>query len=505
MRTILKLFVSLKSAVALISLLALLSMIGTLLPQNLEAAVYMQRYPSMGHWILALGFDDMYRSVLFQTCLWLLSLSTMLCVLTRWKSTSRKLFHRLEKVSAAEIKAMEAGRTFAGDLPDDWQKTFSDYRTDEDGTLIGLKTTGRLSLLGGMFIHIGLLAVLGGGLIGMFFGVEMSINGRRGENVVMPPLDALRAARDADRISRNARNIRTFSPNDPVLEPMRARVEELHGQYALGMASPAFSIAFDDLWIEHYEENNGPSQGIKSWNSKVRFVESARQSEPVVIKVNEPVSWQHYSFYQASWSKYYPVVRMTVNYLDGIAGWQNFQPAASFPQTLELTVNQPFRPDWASFTLVMQDFMPDFRVMDGRFVSVSNELNNPAAMIVAYDDAEKVVGRAWAFPEDRAMLASHVSSLPFLFTFVAAQPEFESTLQMTYDPGKPVVWLGCLLFTLGMVMSFYIAYREEWILVFPDGQVRIAVSGNRPAAAFVVDLDRLQQQLTNQSQESHNE
>ncbi len=501
MRTILKLFVSLKSAVALISLLALLSMIGTLLPQNLEASVYLQRYPSLGHWILAFGFDDMYRSMLFQTSLWLLSLSTMVCIMTRWKSTSRKLFRRLENVSASEIKAMETARTFAGDLPADWQKNFSDYRTDEDGTLIGLKTSGRLSLFGGMFIHVGLLAVLAGGLIGVFFGVEMSINGRRGENIVIPPLEALRAARDADRISRAARNIRTFSPNDPTLEAMRNRVEELHKQYALGMASPAFSLAFEELWIEHYDATPGQSHGIKSWNSKVRFVENGAQSEPVVIKVNEPVSWQNYSFYQASWGKYYPAVRMNVSFLDGIAGWQGFQPTASFPQTLDLTVNQPFRPDWASFTLVMQDFMPDFRVIDGRFVSVSNELNNPAAMIVAYDDAEKVVGRAWAFPEDRAMLASHVSNLPFLFTFVAAQPEFESTLQMTYDPGKPVVWIGCLLFTLGMVMSFYVAYREEWILVFPDGQVRIAVTGNRPATVFAVDLDRIQQQLTNQSQE----
>jgi cytochrome c biogenesis protein ResB len=330
----------------------------------------------------------------------------------------------------------------------------------------------------------------------------MSLHGKAGEKVVIPPLEAVRAARNADRISRNARNIRTFSPEDPSLNEMRQQVEALHKKYAEGLSSPSFSISFDELWVEHYQTPEGHYHGVKSWNSRVRFIEANQDSESVVIKVNQPVSHKDFTFYQASWSKFFPRVSMTVEHLPGISGWEDFQPPASFPLSVELTLNQPFKPDWASMTFVMQDFMPDFRVINGRFVSVSQELNNPAAMIVAFDDTEKVLGRAWAFPEDRAMLASHVSSLPILFTFVSAQPEFESTLQMAYDPGKPVVWLGCLLFTLGMIMSFYVAYREEWVLVFPDGRVRIAISGNRPAVMLARDLDRLQQSLTYTPQET---
>lgn len=502
MRTILKLLVSLKSAVALITFLTLLSMLGTFVPQNLEAAVYLQRYPTCGHWILALGFDDMFRSILYQTCLWLLSLSTLVCILTRWKSTSKRLFKRLENVEKAEIMAFAAGRTFSGDLVADWQNQYADFKTDDDGVLIGLRASGRMSLFGGMFIHIGLLAVLAGGLIGVFLGVETSLHGRKGENIVVPPLEALRAGRDADRISRVARNIRTFSPNDPRLDQMRQQVESLHKMYAEGMASPAFSVAFDELWVEYYENDEGHQKGIKSWNSRVRFIGHDSQSDAMVIKVNQPVCFKEFTFFQASWNKYYSKVRLTIEHLPGISGWLDYQPPASFPQTLELTLNQPVKPEWASFTFVMQDFMPDFRVMDGRFISVSNELNNPAAMIVAFDESEKVVGRAWAFPADRAMLASHVSSLPFLFTFDSAEAEFESTLQMAHDPGKPVVWLGCLLFTLGMIMSFYVAYREDWILVFPDGTLRIAIAGNRPAHMLVGDLDRIQRQLTHTPQET---
>lgn len=502
MRIILKLFVSLKSAVFLISILTLLSMIGTLVPQNLEAADYLRQFPKMGHWILALGFDDMYRSILFQLCLWCLSLSTLVCIMTRWQSTSKRLFNRLQNVSKAEVEAFPAAKYIETTLREDWQQYYPNFKTDEDGVQIGLRTSGKMSLFGGMCIHIGLLAVLAGGLIGVFWGVEMAIHGRRGEKVVIPPLEAIRAARDADRLSRTARNLRTFSPEDPRLNEWRQQVETLQAEYTRGMASPAFSIFFEDLWVDYYGAGAESPQGVKSWNSKVRFVENAVQSEPVVVMVNQPVTHREFTFYQASWSKYYRKIRMKIDLIENMPGWLDFKAPASFPQTLEVTVGEPIKPEWSPVTLVVQDFMPDFRVVGDRFVTVSHELNNPAARIVAFDQAGAVAGRAWAFPEDRIMLASHVSNLPFLFTFVEADPEFESGMQMTHDPGKPVVWLGCLLFTLGMIMSFYVTYREDWVLIYPNNRIKIAVGGNRPSVMLLADIKTVEAQLTATPQET---
>lgn len=506
MRIILKLMVSLKSAVALISILTLLSMIGTLIPQNLEAVEYIREYPRIGHWVLVMGFDDMYRSVLFQTCLWLLALSTVACIMTRWKSTWRKLSGRLQNVSEKEIRAFDCGRIVHRPLAENWYKYFSDQKTDENGAQICLAVSGKMSLLGGMSIHIGLLAILAGALIGMFYGVETAIRGGVGEKVVVAPLAAVRAARDADRISRDARNIRNFSPEDPRLENMRAQVEKLHQVYSEGMASPAFKIAFDELWVDYYEGPDGTNRGIKGWNSRVRFVEGDSHTEPVIVKVNQPVTHGDFTFYQASWNKTFRKIRVKVELIEGagdkLSGF--LASPASFPLILDLKLNEAVRPEWSAVDFILHDFLPDFRIIGERFVSVSQELNNPAARIGAYSDDGNIVGRAWAFPHDRVMQASHVSNMPFLFTFSGAEPEFESGMQMAYDPGKPIVWLGCLLFTLGMIFSFYIPYREDWLVVYPDGQIRLAVSGNRPATVFVADLDRLEAQLTSNSQESIN-
>jgi cytochrome c biogenesis protein len=495
MRIILKLIVSLKSAVALISLLTLLSMTGTFVPQNLEAAEYLRRYPQLGHWLIALGFDDMYRCGLFQASLWLLALSTVACIMTRWKNTVKKLRGRIAFVSGKEICASACSRKITVSSDDAWQGYFAQRRDNEDGSVFFLRATGRISLLGGMSIHLGLLAILAGALIGMFYGVETAVRGSKGEQVVVAPLEAVRAARDADRISRQARNIRSFSPEDPRLDQMRAEVEKLHHVYAEGMASPSFRVVFDELWVDHYEDADGAVKGVKGWNSKVRFIDEQGESEPVVIKVNQPVSYKDFTFYQASWNKTFRRIRVKVDMIDNASASIDdrfMAKPASFPLELELKLGEPVKPEWARVELVLHDFLPDFRIIGDRLVSVSHELNNPAARIVAYGTDGNIAGRAWAFPEDRVMQASHVSNMPFVFTFVEAEPDYESGMQMAYDPGKPVVWLGCLLFTLGMICSFYIPYREEWLILYPDRTAFVAITGNRPPTAYSADLQNLE-------------
>lgn len=503
MRTIYKIFVSLKSAVILIAILTALATLGTLVPQNLDAVEYIRHFPRIGHLLLSLGFDDMYRSAPFQTCLWLLSISTLACILTRWKSTWRKLSARLERATVREIVAYEGGRRLSGQLADSWQDDFDNVKTDENGVQIALTTTGKASLFGGMCIHIGLLLVLAGGLIGVYFAVETVIRGAKGDMVPVPPLEAVRAARDADRIARRARNIRAFSPEDPRLDEMRREIEILHEKYKAGLASPAFRIGFDDLWIENYQTPDGQNTGVKSWNSRVRFIVDGQESEPVLVMVNQPVSFGDYTFFQSSWNKFYRKVKLQADYVgDASATSQLVVDDSVFPVTVELGMKEPYKPAWSPYELAMVEFMPDFRIINERFVSISNELNNPAAMIVAYDDSSNVVGRAWAFPADRMSMAGHVTNMPFRFTFINAEAEYESGMQMAYDPGKSVVWLGCILFTLGMIMSFYIPYRECWLLVYPDGHAYITVSGNRPAKVFAEDLLQLEQKLITTDKEA---
>jgi cytochrome c biogenesis protein len=496
MRTILRILVSLKSAVLIICALTILSMLGTFIPQSLEARQYMQMYPKAGHLILYLGFDDIYHSFIFQFCLWFLSLSTLVCIITRLKATKGRLVNRLENARIKELEAYTVSEIVKLENSNRIEDHFSQKRTLPDNKVLAFRRSGSLSLLGGLFIHVGFLAILAGGLLGLFWGVEMAVRGREGDKVPVPSLEAVRSAQEADRLSREARNLRYFSPEAPQLEVERKKIKKLHEHYLQGLASPSFKVGFNRLWVDHHQNQEGKAAGIKSWNSAVLFIKNGKGLASGVARVNQPVTFQNYTFYQANWNKIYNRVLLKVELLKDKEQWQQYvTPGATFPVMIELELEKPVQFSWSPLKFVLHDFMPDFRIIDKRFVSVSNQLNNPAARLIAYDDNDETVGRAWAFPAENVFSASHVSNLPFLITFVGARPVYESGLQMTYDPGMPLVWAGCILFTLGLIMTFYITYREEWIILYNDHTARLIVTGNRPPEALSEYLELLKEKM----------
>jgi len=54
-----------------------------------------------------------------------------------------------------------------------------------------------------------------------------------------------------------------------------------------------------------------------------------------------------------------------------------------------------------------------------------------------------------------------------------------SGLQMTKSPGASLVYLGSVLLVLGTVFMFYVREKRAWLLFFPDGSTRVAMSATR--------------------------
>lgn len=74
-----------------------------------------------------------------------------------------------------------------------------------------------------------------------------------------------------------------------------------------------------------------------------------------------------------------------------------------------------------------------------------------------------------------------------------------SVLQLTRSPGKNVVYLGCLLLTLGIFAMFYIRERRLWIWLKPDAegktQALMALSTQRKTLDFEKEFEALKAQL----------
>ena len=511
MKKIIGLLASLKTAIFLICVLTLLAIIGTIIPQKLEAINYINAFPKTWHYILALGFDDLYRCNMFMTVLALLTASAVICVCIRSKNIYKKLFNK-QYLTKEDIIKLKISKKIA---KIDNQEALKDYQisTLEDGSQIAFSSRGKPALIGGLILHIGLVLIFVGGFIGLLFGVEMPIYGKAGEKIPIPSLEIIRTAYKADNLSRQARTIRQFNPQDSRLEGMRKEIERLHGIYSEGLMKPEFKVAFDKLWVENYTTASGTNNGVKSWNAEIRFMDVAsgslfnvvNETQPKVLKVNYPISYNGFNFYLASWNKIWKRIRLNVSSLPNIEGWETFKPSPDlFPQKVEVAANEPFEIKSFPFSLVVSHFLPDLRIKpDGSFFSASSELENPAAIIVAFDkEANCRVGNTWAFSEKNADIFPHEPKLPLKFILENAEYDYECVIQMTYDPGTPFVWIGCLMLCLGMMFTFYINYLEEWIVINPDGSAFIAVDSNRAANLLSEGLTTLEKKLTKQELEA---
>ncbi|WP_136417848.1 cytochrome c biogenesis protein ResB [Herbaspirillum sp. ST 5-3] len=74
-----------------------------------------------------------------------------------------------------------------------------------------------------------------------------------------------------------------------------------------------------------------------------------------------------------------------------------------------------------------------------------------------------------------------------------------SVLQVTRSPGKNVVYLGCLLLTLGVFAMFYIRERRLWVWLKPDSEggthALMAMSSQRKTLDFEKEFEVLKTQL----------
>lgn len=60
-----RLFNSFKFVIALLSIIALISFVGVLIPQGLPDSVYIKKFGLPGHFILAFGLDNVFRTSWF--------------------------------------------------------------------------------------------------------------------------------------------------------------------------------------------------------------------------------------------------------------------------------------------------------------------------------------------------------------------------------------------------------------------------------------------------------
>lgn len=308
------------------------SIFGTVIPQNAAPEEYLRVYRVATYKILhILGFLDMYRSWWFLLLLALLCLNLIACSWGRFRMTWRLISRPREKMEDAEWESLSPKNSVAlKGLPGDWLAAVQEglsarFRAPkiivEEAAVHFFAEKGSLSRLGVYFVHLGVLVILGGALIGFFYGFRGHINLVEGET--------------AGRVTlRNG------------------------GQTPL----PGFKLKLDQFTVSFYSTG-----APKEFKSVVTLREGDQDVRRESIRVNHPLSYKGLSFYQSSY---------------GVAGVEKAllgvkERNSGKEHLVEAKMGVKTELPGSSYAFVLTRFVPDLQGLGPAFQVLSLEPNRP--------------------------------------------------------------------------------------------------------------------------------
>jgi cytochrome c biogenesis protein len=273
-----KFLASIKLTVVLLFVLAAASIIGTFIPQNDSLSAYVEKYGVFVYKIFfAFDLFDLYHSWWFQVLLTMLTLNIIVCSIDRLHSTWRIIFPTKTNYSVSRFKASPNRREFVVNAPPD--QLLGIYKPEtvrgfgyqasedvEDGFFIYCEK-GRWTRLGVYAVHLSVVLLLLGGLVGSIFGFEGFVNIGEGETAGQITL----------------RQSGKMQPLD-------------------------FQIRCDDFFVSFYE-----SGAPEEFRSSLSIIDNGRLVLEKDIIVNDPLRFRGINIFQSSYGRM-PTSEVTLNF-----------------------------------------------------------------------------------------------------------------------------------------------------------------------------------------------
>ncbi len=252
---------SIRLTVFLLLILAAVAVIGTVLPQDQAPGYYFSRFgETWGAFFYWGGLATIYYSIWFLAPITLLALNILACIVHGLPQALRRSFRPLTAEAALNLperdkmkwpKAADPRGLVAGAMRRELGRT---RHLSADGQEIYIHEKGRFRPLGPYLVHIALLFILVGGLIGKFWGIEGTL---------------------------------------PVLQGETAATFEV----GKGQAPLNFKVRLDKFQVLYYADGSMP----KEFRSDLTFFKDGKEAMQAICRVNEPVTFGGLTFYQASY------------------------------------------------------------------------------------------------------------------------------------------------------------------------------------------------------------
>ena len=403
MKTLINFFSSVKLAIVLLIIITLASILGTLVPQHRTPAEYAARYGQIAPLLINLEVTDLYHSWWYMGLLFLFSMNTAVCTLSRFPAKWRKAMSPRVESEAIKLKTLKIHADFQkqsalAEAVPEVKTALADARykvreaiTDTQASILAVKKT--VGLFGSDIVHLGLLIILIGGIISGFGGTRRMLTISEGQTLA---------------------------------------VEEA-----------GISLRLDSFITDYY-----PNGAVKDWKSTLAVIENGQQIRTKTIEVNHPLSYKGFMFYQSSYG----------------FDWDNpnFEILAKkkndpeFLDTLRLRIQEKVTLSDKITEVEIVNFVPDFIIGENNEVATrSLQPNNPALLIEGRQQGERIFA-AWVFSKFPDFSQMHSDKEhEFSFEFKNLESGQYSGIEMARDPGVNFIWAGSLLLTLGLFVAFF--------------------------------------------------
>ncbi|MCL5966294.1 MAG: cytochrome c biogenesis protein ResB [Deltaproteobacteria bacterium] len=229
-----------------------------------------------------------------------------------------------------------------------------------------------------------------------------------------------------------------------------------------------FTVRCNKFWVDYY-----PGGQPKEYASDLSIIDNGREVLRKKIVVNDPLRYKGIWFYQSSYGQ-----------AGGTTARIAVTPASGGPsRVIALSPNEKAEiPGYGTIGAV--DYQGNFQGFG-------------PALLVSVEKPGKPPADFWllkSFPDfDRQRNDALV------FSFLGINEQFYTGLQVAEDPGVNVVWAGCALMVIGIMIAFFMSHQRVWLRVAPagDGRVEVVLAGStsRNRLAFERKFERIQAEI----------
>jgi cytochrome c biogenesis protein len=233
-----------------------------------------------------------------------------------------------------------------------------------------------------------------------------------------------------------------------------------------------FSIQCEDFSVTYYPNTGRP----KDYKSDLVVIRDGQPVARKTLEVNDPLIVDDIYFYQSSYGK---TGRPGIVVL-------SVAPPGGEKHEYRTPINGSFVIEGTDTKIEARSFMPDFDIMDGHVVQRSDEMINPALYLIA-KQGEQSVFNGWIFPNYPDYSAKTEG---YDIQFVDYWGWQYTGLQVAYDPGVEVVWIGCSLLVVGLMIAFFHSHQRIWARV-SGNEIVLAGSTHKNRMAFEHKFNQL--------------